>query len=1228
MSAAKKTVKKVAKKVVPKRVAKKAVKTAAKKAVKKTARKRSKKKAPGAPKELASPFSTGGGGIHFEENIQASFVVLMLCGGYAPALSTWAPIEKIKLQAKHVVIETDDLVVYTKDPVSSKQRKLHGQVKHSLAFTKANETFKEVLAAAWLDYKADTFDRSRFGDVIALITGPLSGADIAAVRPLLERARTVENAEEYIKDIELGNFTSDATRIKFSVFKAHLKKANKGKALSDTELHGFMRSFYWLIYDLDIKSGVHEALVRTILSCRTSTGFESLWERIQREVRECNQTAGTISKDSFPEEFLSMFVPSAQFKQPQDLPVEPIQEVATPELTAEEIALLSCALLAGEWNDSYEGDREVVEALSGRPYSEWLIAIKPLLEREEKFLAYRSNRWAVRDLELLWEKIASSIDDLQLERFEGIAVQVLSEIDSDVLRKSSERQELSFRQQQEKYSDTLQESVAKILNLISHKNEELKLCSIVRRSSLAKVVVRQVLAGGDGYIWGCRSLKLSELAEAAPGGFIQKLEEAIYSRPSSFLEIFANEDSGALGRNYMTGVLWALESLAWSPDYFMLSLLCLSQLAAMDPGGNWSNRPLNSATTILLPWFPQTLASSEERKAAVQAVCHESPEVGWELLLSLLPNAQSTSSGTHKQRYLTLPGEEEFKQQTNKTYWSEAQLYSDLAFKLATGDYDKLLRLLKDLEDLPSVVFDNMVEYLSSEEIVKLDEAKRFGIWDCLSTIALKHRKYADAEWSMHESYVSKVEAVAERLKPESIRSQYKRYFVNDEFNLYEGTGDWQAQRESLQNTRNEGVEKLLEEAGLESILAFRKEVESQRVLGYALGVVLPLGEEDQVLPEFLGRESLEDRQFIDGYVNARQTCKGWSWVDGIKFDVWSSDQIAEFFSNLPFVEEAWSRSEDALGGQSGLYWTEFYHHIPSASGKFDYALLQFHRYRNWLAAVETCFWMTHENVVFDWEIACDALDGAVSIDKSLYRRDHHNISEVIKALQDNPDVHPERIERVEWSYLQLIERAQSIRPIFLERKLSTDPNYFCEALRILYRPEGRPKPKEDPTEEERALASNAWHLFRVWRILPGTVEDGSFSAVAFNEWLRAVLDKCKESGHLEVAMLKIGEVLTYCPAESDESLWICRSAAAVLNGVGADAMRSGYHTEVFNSRGVVTVVPSGEPEFKLAKKWQDRAEAVRIAGYPRFAESLKTLSDSYEADGKRIRDRGSLFDD
>ena len=75
-----------------------------------------------AGKQLSNPFSTGGGGGHFEAHVQATFVVLMLTDGYAPYLPCW-PITKIKLQGKFAGYDTDDLIIFTEKTGGDQTRK-------------------------------------------------------------------------------------------------------------------------------------------------------------------------------------------------------------------------------------------------------------------------------------------------------------------------------------------------------------------------------------------------------------------------------------------------------------------------------------------------------------------------------------------------------------------------------------------------------------------------------------------------------------------------------------------------------------------------------------------------------------------------------------------------------------------------------------------------------------------------------------------------------------------------------------------------------------------------------------------------------------------------------------------------------------------------------------------------------------------------------------------------
>ena len=106
------------------------------------------------------------------------------------------------------------------------------------------------------------------------------------------------------------------------------------------------------------------------------------------------------------------------------------------------------------------------------------------------------------------------------------------------------------------------------------------------------------------------------------------------------------------GGSLHTGLLWGLETLAWSPQYLPRVALVLAKLARLDPGGRMVNRPINSLRKIFLWWYPGTNASQEQRLAALDLILAREPQVGWELLATLLPHSVSSStSPTAKPRW-------------------------------------------------------------------------------------------------------------------------------------------------------------------------------------------------------------------------------------------------------------------------------------------------------------------------------------------------------------------------------------------------------------------------------------------------------------------------------------------------------------------------------------------------------------------------------------------------
>lgn len=311
-------------------------------------------------KEISNPFSTGNGGGVFEAHVQASFVALMLANGYAPCLPC-RPISKVKLQAKHAGYQTDDLVIFTQDSTGANQSKLLAQIKHSIAITKKDLTFSEVINAAWIDFNnTDIFTKGT--DSIALITGPLSSTDISDVRTILEWARNSEDSIDFKQKIELAKFSSASKKRKLEAFENALSKANGGDVSGNTTLD-FLKHFHLLGYDLDIKAGVTLALLHTLIGQFSSTDVQSIWAKLILEVQSANQNAGSITRSSLPKELVSFFEHKKIEIIPSELIPQSIRKITNTGQNANEAAALVAVSLVGMWNESSAADVDIIKGI-------------------------------------------------------------------------------------------------------------------------------------------------------------------------------------------------------------------------------------------------------------------------------------------------------------------------------------------------------------------------------------------------------------------------------------------------------------------------------------------------------------------------------------------------------------------------------------------------------------------------------------------------------------------------------------------------------------------------------------------------------------------------------------------------------------------------------------------------------------------------------------------------
>lgn len=884
-------------------------------------------------------------------------------------------------------------------------------------------------------------------------------------------------------------------------------------------------------------------------------------------------------------------------------------------------AELAIAQMLGSWTESSDADRAVVEGVSGNSYGEWIGKMRKTLLRPDTPLTQRDGTWMFVARYEGWYALGPRLFDEHLDRLQTAAVSVLQEKDPRFELPADQRYASSIYGKVMAHSDALRSGLAESLALLGSHPGALRSCTVGKAEATAVLAVREILADADWVQWASVDDLLPLLAEAAPGEFLDAVETALNSYPCPFDHLFAQESSGISGQNYMTGLLWALETLAWDADYLSRVVVCLGELAARDPGGNWANRPANSLTTILLPWLPQTLAPLRKRGAAVRTLLSELPDTGWKLLMSLLPRVHSTSVGSRKPAFRETIPDDWSEGVTYHEYREQVVLYSEMAIDVAKGAREKLAELIDDIGYLPPHAYEKLLAHLGSDEVIGMPEADRLILWTELVDLVTEHRKFSDADWAMKPEQVDKIAALADRLSPDEPAFRHQRLFSERDFELYEERGSYAEQREELDARRQRAVSEVAADGGTQAVLDFAAAVQSPWRVGIAFGFVEGNDADGTVLPDLLDSDQRSLAQFAGGFVWARFRSRGWQWVDAIDRSQWSSAQLGQFLSFLPFAPETWERSKRFLGQDESAYWSRTGANPYEAEADLRLAIDKLIQHGRPYAAIRCLHRTLQDDQQFDSGRAVRALFAALESSESPSSTDAYEITEIIKALQSEPSTDPEQLFRVEWSYLPLLEQRHGASPKLLVRRLAQEPGFFCEVIRLVFRATNEDHPSEELPEERKQFAENAYRLLEEWRTPPGLREDGTYDGDALASWLDSVKKECSETGHLEIAMTMMGHVLIHVPADPD-GLWIHRAAAAALNAKDADDMRNGFRTQLYNSRGVHWVDPTGSPERELASGYLGQAEAVDDAGFYRLAATLRGLAASYERDAERIISR------
>lgn len=889
-----------------------------------------------------------------------------------------------------------------------------------------------------------------------------------------------------------------------------------------------------------------------------------------------------------------------------------------------EAEILAPLVLVGAWTTS-EDDLAIVQRIAE---AEW-----PTVERSlnrwraggDRPFVRSGGQWHIASREEAHLLLRDSLTTDDLERWMAATQDVLLENDPTLTLEPDERPMAGIKGIVRRYSSTVRRGLADGIALLGS-SDDASLADGMTGPEHARLVVRDLLrqanAESSARTWQSLADVLPLLAEGAPDAFVDAVNEDLDRDSPKLAEMFQDRDqsSAMFSSSPHTGLLWALETLCWSQDHLFEASYALARLQAVDPGGRLANRPLESLRNVFVGWIRHTVAPLDIKMSAVEQICRRVPETGWQLLIATWPSSHGTSSPPNSPRY------RDWKPETRGIALGDWVEYIEhlvtLAIDLAADDVKRWAQLVVHLGPLPphsrNQVLGAVERYATPG---RLNAKQRLLLWDAIHQEIARHRRFPDAEWSMNEEPLARMQAIADSIRPkESSRFAYLFDWRPDLPEV--GEGDYHAYEEKLLERRTRAVRETLNEDSIDGLrdLAGRSKAPSQ--LGWAVGVVSPNELTPQLL-EWLDEEDSKLREVATSWARRKLGTSGVTWLREALASpaMHSQERRTTLALQAPATSEVWEALAEIDPDLHDAYWRAAQPLITEPQD-LEHAVRELvGRDRAWVA-VDVLALDAHRNKTEEEgstsakpALVMEVLNAAKKADPSAgpSQSPGYEVGLLLDYLEAK-GCDEETLAAYEFAFFLLLEHHRQPRALF--SALGEDPKLFVSLVERVYR--GKNQTKRQLTENEQALAHHAWWVLAHWREVPGLRDDGSIDGDHLTKWVQEVRLALAEIDRADIGDEQIGQVLASSPPGTD-GIWPAEPVREIVETIGSTSIESGIHVGVINSRGVTSrgVFDGGEQERELAIRYREWTTAT-AGTWPRTSRVLRQLAESYERDAHR----------
>lgn len=872
------------------------------------------------------------------------------------------------------------------------------------------------------------------------------------------------------------------------------------------------------------------------------------------------------------------------------------------------------AFILGMWNEECEGDKKVLEKLTGQNYTIYKQFLNGILHEEDSPFVKVGAEWLLKSpYDVMSLAMPYICDSGLIEILKGICKAITDDVDTtlkdDWYKKTYHRFNL-------KYSYSIRRGILRTLILLSVFSDKEELVNDVNYT-----ISQLTRPNVDWWLTACHSDILSLMAEAAPYNFLKVIENDLHSDNSIIRTIFKNDfaHKSLFGNSvHYISILQALEVTAWLPNCLPIASEILLSLCNLGAKEGHVNSPFTSLKEIFNILFPHTFATTNKRVSVLKNLFYKNQHIAFKLCSELIKGRQSGFSNYSPTLWRTFGKYQPIVPNSNE-YYLLLSCCVELCCSvdnLSEAEYLSLLDILCD-EQKPKIqdnekkliitTLNKKSPQLKGNQVI-LKRLHRIDYFDYVSSLKKKVQR---SNW---------IKKLIETVTPEDLIGQVLWKFDHNylEPSIYDK--DYKNRGTKIYNNRKAAFNKILKNKGLSGIKELLERTDMPNVIGQLLaGQKVPSKYIEFVL-KFSNNKSFTCAFFRMIYYKHPKI-----FNKIITSNTYDENTKCFILSSLAVIDSKIVKYLDSFSENfRKAFWNNIDSNIYVGKENLDYACSNFCHEERYDVAINLIDIGNYNDVSITTNTIVEALLGAFTHPNPMLENlNPYDLEKIIKDLDSRPDAEDKDVIDIElfftaWRNEPIDKNSRLVKAVY------SDPHFLFSMICCIYPPKHSNESCRNISLEEETLAIASRIIIENLKTLPFIDEKGNIDGYKLRKYVDNLYNLGIENDRKIGTAIEIGSLLGNTPINDDfPQDEICQ----ILQDYNDEDMLNSFRVRLYNRRGAAfrQVYDGGDQKRDLVEKIDKFIIKTEDKYYYVANEVFQVLKDELRHDATRMDNHAEL---